>query len=201
MRVAILDSGLAPGMAVAAREFCEPGALSDHGDKVAALVREAAPQVDLLDGRVFGERLQTSVEQVAEALDWAVGQGAGIINLSLGLREDRARLRLAIEAALAAGVVIVAPAPARGGPVYPSAYAGVIAVTGDARCGDHDFSWLGEAHVDFGACPRPLTGPVGIGGASFAAARVTGALARLAGSGDLVEQLRASCRFTGRERR
>lgn len=200
MRVAILDSGLLPGEAVAVCNFTASDAPHDHGRRVAALVRAAAPDAALIDARLFGDHLVTTPELVAEALLWARHEGAEIVNLSLGLAQDRPFLAAAIARLLADGVVIVAPAPARGAAVYPAAYPGVIAVTGDARCGPGEFSALDEMGIDFGACPRPLEGPPTLGGASFAAARVTGALARLGGA-DAVARLRAACRFRGRERR
>src|SRR5690606_7981122 len=103
-------------------------------------------------------------------------------------------------------VILVAPVPARGGPVYPAAYAGMIRVTGDARCGPADFTWLGEDGVDLAACARPPEAGDG-GGASLAAAAVTGALAAALTEGvlptrtALMAHLQSRCRFMGRERR
>ena len=72
-------------------------------------------------------------------------------------------------------MVLVAAAPARGGPVYPAGYPGVLRVCGDARCGPGEWSHLATAQADFGACPD---GPDGRpGGASLAAARFSALLA------------------------
>lgn len=208
VRVAVIDSGIDadfPGP-VAARSVFAPGVdVLSHGGVVARIIARLAPAAVFLDGRVFGDRLGTSAVAVASAIAWAVDNEAHVINLSLGLRESRTVLADAVAAALTAGVILVAPAPARGGPVYPAAYAGVIRATGDARCGPGDFTWLGEDSVDLAACVRPPE--AGGGGASLAAAAVSGALAAALAQGiaptraALLAHLQSRCRFTGRERR
>ena len=102
--------------------------------------------------------------------------------------------------ALAAGLILIASTPARGAPVYPAAYPGVLRVTGDARCGPGELSALGVP-ADYGACVRDVDGSPG--GASLAAAHVTGLLAaglEVAGS-DAAAVLGRAVRFRGRERR
>lgn len=201
-RVALLDSGFDDPAPAARRIFVEGDGKLDHGRALAAAIRDAAPEAALLDGRIFGDSLATRVSAVAAAIRWAVGEGAKIINLSLGLRDDREDLRNAVAEAVAAGVLVVAAAPARGGPVYPAGYPGVIRATGDARCGVDDLSWINDAAADFGASPAPLPAFPRVAGASMAAARVAGALAALASdNADPVAALRDRCRFTGRERR
>jgi hypothetical protein len=98
-------------------------------------------------------------------------------------------------------MIVVASVPARGAMVYPGGYAGVIRVSGDARCAPGEISALGGDPADYGACPKDMDGR--LGGASFAAAHVTGLLAsRLSESDqdprDLLDRL---ARFQGRERR
>ena len=51
----------------------------------------------------------------------------------------------ACAALLGQGAVLVAAHPARGAPCFPAAYPGVIAATGDARCGWQELSQLGPA--------------------------------------------------------
>jgi hypothetical protein len=77
----------------------------------------------------------------------------------------------------------------------------VLRVTGDARCAPGEVSALGGAPADYGACPRDLEGASG--GASIAAAHVTGLLARglARGDADAAEILGRAVRFLGRERR
>lgn len=212
IRVALLDSGFDHPAPVARQNFARqnfagPDLASEtpkplHGSALAAIIAEAAPAAQLLDARIFGDGLVTQVSAVVQALDWAVAMGADIINLSLGLREDRAELHAAVTRAVAAGVLMVAAVPARGGPVYPGHYAKVIRATGDARCAPGDLSWIGDEAADFGASPAPMGAYPQVAGASVAATRVTGALAALAADHrDPCAALRARCRFTGRERR
>jgi hypothetical protein len=151
--------------------------------------------------QVFDARQRTTPELVAAGLDWLRDEGARIVNMSFGLHHDRAVLRHAIVTAQAAGMILVASAPARGAMVYPGGYAGVIRVSGDARCGPDEISALGGDPADYGACPHDADGR--LGGASFAAAHVTGLLAsHLSKTGceprALLDRL---ARFHGRERR
>lgn len=202
IRVALLDSGFTDPAPAARQDFVPVTGTLAHGAALAAIIAEAAPAAQLLDGRIFGVGLATSVSAVVAALDWAVAAGVDLINLSLGLREDRAELRVAVGRAIDAGILVVAAVPARGGPVYPGHYAGVIRATGDARCAINDFSWIGDSAADFGACPAALETYPEVAGASVAAARVAGALAALAADhADPRAALRARCRFKGRERR
>lgn len=189
LRVGVIDSGpgpkdrlgdarafMADGSAVAAR----PDRLG-HGTAVAAMIRRACPGAAIIHAQVFDDRPVTSAFRVAAALRWFAAMGDArpeVICMSLGLAADRTPLRLACEALVTSGAVLVAAYPARGAPCYPAAYPGVIAATGDARCGWGDLSQLGPAL--FGAwCNSPEHAPPGMGGASLGAARVAGHLAAI----------------------
>lgn len=254
VRVAVIDSGIDPaalgrrpgalpsvrfagaagnpgGATVSELPVCELPPAPDrlgHGTAVARLILAAAPDVELLSAQVFADGGAVSAAAVAAAIDWAVAHGADLINLSLGLREDRWALRHACTSASAsaAGVLLVASAPARGGAVYPAAYPGVVAVTGDARCAEGEWSLLAEpaaarvsAFADLfdaqvGACPNGLPWAASrpaSGGASYAAARICGLAARwlpgasaAASTGSLrdrfIDHLAAGAAYRGRER-
>jgi hypothetical protein len=122
-----------------------------HGSRIAELLLSGRP-VELLLGQVFTALGPTSGAAVAAAIDWAVERRAGLIHLSLGLAGDRAVLRTAVQHAIDAGCIIVAAMPARGAPVYPAAYPGVVRATGDARCASDELSALRPWF--FGGCPR-----------------------------------------------
>ena len=217
IRVGIADSGVdgvAATHVIARKDFVDhatSGSLEDtsrdlagHGSALAAVIA-ATGEVELLDARIFDASLRTSAVRAAAAIDWLVEQGARIINLSFGLHEDRCALREACARAIEAGVLIVASAPARGAPVFPAAYPGVLRATGDARCADEEISWLGSAQADAGGMPRTPCGRVA--GASAGCAHVCAALTRLmtrqpeAGRVALAEELRRSARYNGPERR
>ncbi|PYB78228.1 peptidase S8 and S53 subtilisin kexin sedolisin [Pseudomonas sp. LB-090624] len=188
LRVGVIDSGCSPEQAgdlLDARRFwLEGGQLRDgemhadqlgHGSAVlASLQREAGP-VRLLMAQVFSAQPSTSALQVAAALLWLVEAGATLVNLSLGLQQDRPVLHQACAEALAAGVLLCAASPAQGGPVYPASYPGVIRVTGDARCAPGQWSWLGTQQADFGS----YVGAGGRAGASLGCAALSGRVAAL----------------------
>jgi hypothetical protein len=205
--VGLLDSGVDAALAghvLAAASFTagEPGAVpSGHGTALARVILHHAPEARLLVAQAFGPDLRAAPADVAAALGWLASRGARVVNLSIGLREDREVLRAAVAGALAAELILVAATPARGGPVYPAAYPGVLRVTGDARCGPGDLSRLGGMPADYGACPKDLDGSPR--GASCATAHVTGMLASAIGRGETEPRaiLDALARHHGRERR
>ena len=217
IRVGIADSGVnaTAGVNVVARaDFLAAATLpspvedsrdpAGHGSALAAVIA-AAGEVELLDARIFDASLRTSAAQAAAAIDWLVSQGARILNLSFGLREDRAVLREACARAVDAGVLIVASAPARGDPVSPSSYPGVLRATGDGRCAAGEISWLGTAQADAGGAPRTPCDRVA--GASAGCAHVCAALAQFmtlqprAARDAVLDALRRNARYQGPERR
>jgi hypothetical protein len=171
-----------------------------HGSRVAGLLISGR-RVELLLGQVFTTQGPTSGAAVAAAIDWAAERRVGLIHLSLGLGSDRAVLRVAVERAIDAGCIIVAAMPARGAPVYPAAYAGVIRATGDARCAPHELSHLGPWF--FGGCPRLAVADRARGGASIGAAWVTHAILQEAtlAAPAAVDALTARAKYLGPERR
>ncbi|MFA6313336.1 MAG: S8 family serine peptidase [Sterolibacterium sp.] len=217
--VGVVDSGVAaggpPGI-VAMRAFApddgqgvrssEPGEdLLGHGSRIAGLLLEQGGDIGLLVAQVFAATQTSSPQRVAAAIAWLVASGAALINMSVGVRRADAGLRLACERASAAGVILVASAPAQGAPVFPAAHPQCIAVSGDARCAEAEISWLDGANADFGAHPFASAGDARSGGASYAAARLSARIARLLSQGTaphaIRPALRAQCRYHGPERR
>lgn len=217
--VGLLDSGaaadLAPSIRAAAafrvgddgtvvREEPRPDAIG-HGSSVLRTLLAAAPTARVLVAQVFHGALAAPPAAVADGLRWLVAQDARVVNMSFGLAADRSVLRSACGAACRAGVVLFAAAPARGAPVFPAAYAGVVAVSGDARCAPGEVSTLDATAERFGAHPRTADGAVA--GASAAVPWVAGlAAARLAAAPysdreGVVRHLESIARYRGRERR
>lgn len=157
-RIGLVDSGFSPaqqGRVADARAFVldaagkvqpQPAGADrlGHGSAMLAVIAEAAPAAQFCVAQVFGETGSTSSAQIAAAIDWLLGCGVRLINLSLGVRQDYPGLKEACERALAAGVVLVAASPPMGERVFPAAYPGVMAATGDGRCQPGQWSWLGE---------------------------------------------------------
>ncbi|WP_343573430.1 S8 family serine peptidase [Pseudomonas sp.] len=216
VRIGVVDSGHADGQAnfvVGGRRFC----LSDdgldelplthdrlgHGSAVCEAILARAPEARLCVAQVFDERGVTSPLQLAAALRWLGEQGVRVINLSLGVRQDRPILHDAVADLVAAGVLVCASSPARGEPVYPASYPGVIRVTGDARCREREWSWLDSSQADFGAA----VSVAGRSGASLGCAAFTGHLASMLterpelSNLELIEQMRERAPYHGIERK
>jgi len=181
--------------------------VGNHGTAIATIIVALAPQASLYDARVFPEKGLATPAALAHGLDWLVEQDVELVNVSLGLRDDRDVLRTACARAAERGLLLIAAAPAQGPAIYPSAYPGVIRVTGDARCAPRDYAWLDTQQATFGACVGTMDHAPGRpgGGASYAVAHVTGELARLRTTGvtadGLVSQLRSQCAYFGPEKR
>ncbi len=218
VRLGLVDSGVSQGQAEyvsAGRCFLSGGMTASgpdrlgHGTAVVDIIRHYAPMVTLYNARVFDDRGVATAARVAAAIDWLVQEKTDVINLSLGLQQDRDILRAACLRAVTAGIILVAASPARGQVTYPAAYDGVIRATGDARCNPGEISFLASPQADFGACPRainqPPDQPVRTGGASLGAAHISGQLAAhlLAGGEGLLvrEWLVSRARYIHNERR
>ena len=218
VKVGIVDSGVSPtqratlagcvGIAAGAAGIERAVAHDDavgHGTAVAQIIMAEAPHAQLVSAQTFAGLRQADAACVASAIDWCIEQRVRVVNLSLGLATDEAVLRAACRAAVAHGAIVVAAFPARGGSVYPAAYPGVLAVSGDARCGPGTWSVIEERRL-YGAAPYAADG-LTLGGASYAAARLSGRAARFlaswptAGADDFRHWLEAGAAFRGRERR
>ncbi len=164
LRIGIVDSGHGPNQSavIAGRRFqlsddgLDEGPLQadslGHGSAMLAAISQRAPAAQFCVAQVFDGRGVTSALQIATAIDWLIACKVRLINLSLGLRQDRELLRHACGAAQEAGILLCASSPAQGAAVYPASYPGVVRVTGDARCLAEQWSWLDSAQADFGAC-------------------------------------------------
>lgn len=216
LRVGLIDSGVARHATATGRSFLpapDGGVFTEdafpdrlgHGSALAGVLLAAVPDMALYNAQVFTGKLTCSATQVAAALCWLLEQRVQLVNMSFGLREDRPVLRATCERALDAGVILVAAAPARGDPVFPASYAGVIRATGDARCSHDEISHLDTRQADFGG--NVCVGEAGVAGASVGCANVAARVARcLAKSpGASIEQVRVwlSCMasYRGPERR
>ena len=213
IRVGILDAGVRSTSVAASASFLDeesqdiaPPSASEHGSKIATIIRANASSAELLDARAFATGTPSTPARIAEAIDWLVEQNAHVINMSFGLENDREVLSAAVERAQAAGVLCVASRPAQGVEVFPASYDGVVSVSGDARCSAGEFSLLQAGpNWHFGAAnggPSHRAHQRGHG-ASFACAHASGALAQLLGNGlaheDLLTRFADHCYWTGIE--
>ncbi len=147
-RVAVLDTGVDcahPDLAGA----CLPGHNSldprlppsdgqGHGTHVAAIIAGrlnwsgavgVAPEASLIPVKVLNSSGSGKVSEIIDGIEWAVANGADIINMSLGAKKFYEAQAKAVKAARDAGVtVICAAGNDGGGVVYPAAYEGALAV-------------------------------------------------------------------------
>jgi Subtilase family len=176
-----------------------------HGSSMARTILAAAPAAAIVNAQVFHDSITAPPAAIAAALGWVVEQGARVVTLSFGVRQDREVLRLACEAARAAGAILLGASPARGSRVFPASYPGVIRVSGDARCAADEVSLLASGQADFGACPATIDGRVR--GASAATAWLTGKVAAFLaerpgpGAARIERFLESIARYHGPERR
>lgn len=177
-KVAVLDSGVAsdnPDIApkvVARANFSSSATRAGdpvaedyygHGTHVAGNVAATGnntigvagvcPGCTILAGKVLNDSGVGSSSSLASGIDWAVSNGAKVINMSLGVRASRT-LEAAVNNAWNKGVVLVAAAGNGGNQtkIYPGAYPNVIAVgatdNNDAKA---SFSTYGASWVDIAA--------------------------------------------------
>lgn len=165
-----------------------PGLGWGHGTHVSGVIARMAPAAHILPVRVLDSQGWGNTFILAYAIDWAVAQGADVINLSLGTPFDSQLLRESVAQALAQGVVIVAAAGNSGDSAlsYPAAYPGVVTVTavdgGDVKPNFASFgAWVDVAAPGVGITSTVI-GPDGSGyagwtGTSMATSFVSGAAA------------------------
>ena len=217
--VGLLDSQLSHELApqvTEARSFDSDGTVvvkrntssedcSGHGTTLARVILEHAPRAKIAHAQVFSSSGMTTAAAAAAGLNWVVKRGVRLVNMSFGLRQDRDVLRKACRHALESEVILVGSTPARGQPVFPSYYPGVIRITGDARCAPSEISDLDRLQADFGACCRAQGSP--IAGASLASAHASGILAAFLArspsstTDDACAYLRECAVYHGSERR
>jgi uncharacterized NAD-dependent epimerase/dehydratase family protein len=205
LRVAIADTGIDPAhpdlarVAAGVRFALDEGGgvqRSDdwrdtlgHGTACAGIVsRGISSRIALLALRVVSGERGSGPLALAEAIGWAVAEGARVINVSLGAEvwkdESAERLELACREAAARGVVIVAAAGPEGKQPLPAILPEVIAV-GSAFCPSDVLYAAEEGHVELlarGDLQRVAWldgGTVLAQGTSFAAAQVTRAVCKL----------------------
>ncbi|WP_258805136.1 S8 family serine peptidase [Pseudarthrobacter sp. NS4] len=172
IRVAVLDSGVAndnPDIhpkVVAHANFTNGETGDDnygHGTHVSGIVAATkdnavgvagtCPGCSILDGKVLNDSGVGSSSSLSNGINWAMNNGAKVINMSLGVRSSRT-LESAVNNAWNKGAVLVAAAGNGGNQtkIYPGAYANVIAVAAtDNNDAKASFSTYGASWVDLAA--------------------------------------------------
>ncbi|WP_229507898.1 S8 family serine peptidase [Massilia sp. Dwa41.01b] len=201
VHIAVIDSGVdashpdLAGQLVLRRNFVDdvPDAAETHGTAVAGVIGAqtgngvgiagVAPGARIMALRACWEQARQPARcnsfTLGKAINFALENGARIINLSLGGPPDRL-LQSLLDAALARGVIVVGAAdPQRADGGFPAAHPGVIAV---GRGGERRLplsTMLYAPGTDIPSC-MPGTRWGVVSGSSYAAAHVAGLSALLA---------------------
>lgn len=198
VRVAVVDSGIAPG-------HPHVGDIGDgvslvvdvpdtldrvgHGTAVAAAIRDKAPDVVLIPVKIFHRALTTDARALVSAIRWATDHGCHIVNLSLGTSNmgHEAMLTDAVAYAARHGTRVVSAFESDDIRWLPGSLPGAVGVVGDAVV-DRD-ELLGAPDTPFADSPvvasiypRPIPGVPrerNLSGISFAVANASGFLARM----------------------
>jgi subtilisin family serine protease len=124
-----------------------------HGTAAAGIIHAIAPGADLVSVRILGPDLRGKGVAFLAALDWAIGRGASVVNLSLSSKSEAlfADFHALADRAYFANTLLVSAANNVPGPSYPSLFAAVVSVAA------HDLRdpsvWFYNPHppVEFGA--------------------------------------------------
>ncbi|ETK37753.1 S8 family peptidase [Microbispora sp. ATCC PTA-5024] len=108
----------------------DQGDSAGHGTACAGIIRGLAPDCELVSVRVLGKNLRGSGGALVAALEWAVRERFGVVNLSLSTQRPafRDRLRELTDEAYFNGVTIVCAAHNRPVNSYPWRFPSVISV-------------------------------------------------------------------------
>jgi subtilisin family serine protease len=104
--------------------------VAGHGTACAGIVHAIAPGAELVSVRVLGPNNRAKGIAFAAALDWVIGQGIGVVNLSLSSRSDALYgvFHDLADRAYFANTLLVCAANNVPGPSYPSLFAAVVSV-------------------------------------------------------------------------
>jgi hypothetical protein len=183
-----------------------------HGTLVSEIVARSGARLTIAD--VFGvdanNRLIAPAAAIASAIDWLVGNGVRVINISIE-GPDNVVLAHVIKRALAADVAIVAAAGNSGpgaAPAFPAAYPGVIAVTAvdekgqvyrRANRGDYIAFAARGVHVASEYESSASKAAKTVSGTSFASPVVAAAIARKLGGAENLQDVIASLKRAARD--
>jgi len=165
----------------------EPVDAVGHGTACAGIIVSLAPRATLLSVRVLGADNRGKGVAFATGLQWAIEQGASIVNLSLSSRSESlyATLHDLVDRAYFANVLLVCAANNVAVASYPSLFAGVVSVAAhDVRDPDVWF-YNPRPPVEFGAYGLDVEvawkdgGRIVATGNSFAAPHIAGHAARI----------------------
>ena len=153
-----------------------------HGTACAGIVHSLAPAADIVSIRVLGPDNRGKGAAFAAGLEWAIDQGASVVNLSLSSKSDAMFpvFHELADAAYFANVLLVSAANNVPGPSYPSLFAAVVSVAAHDVADPWTWYYNPAPPVEFGAYGLDVDvawrdgGRILATGNSFAAPHVAG---------------------------
>jgi subtilisin family serine protease len=189
MRVAVLDTGVHPKHPHVPRILKGYNAIASgvpedwydrmgHGTAVAGAIVSHAPEAEILAVKIFERGLRTNLDTILRGVEWALGEGAEVLNLSLGTTNPAHAE--ALSGFVARGGLWVSAAYNEGIASLPGLLAGVVSVEADASLDRADWRELGVRRYAASPYPREIPGvprEKNLNGISFAVANVSGLIA------------------------
>jgi subtilisin len=139
----------------------EPAILDDpdaidavgHGTACAGIIHALAPAARLVSVRVLGPDNKGKGAAFAAGLEWAIDEGADVVNLSLSSKSEAlyAAFHELADAAYFANVLLVSAANNVPGPSYPSLFAAVVSVAAHDVADPWTWFYNPAPPVEFGA--------------------------------------------------
>jgi subtilisin len=152
-----------------------------HGTAAAGIIHAIAPGANLISIRVLGPDNRGKGEAFLAALDWAIGQGVSVANLSLSSKSEAlyADFHALADRAYFSNVLLVSAANNVPGPSYPSLFAAVVSVAAHDVRDPSVWFYNPEPPVEFGAYGVDVSvawrgGRSVVTGNSFAAPHIAG---------------------------
>ena len=170
--VAIIDSGVEPdhpavggrlirSMKVEVDDEGEPHVVEDeerldvvgHGTACAGIIHSLAPAAEIISVRVLGPDNRGKGVVFAAGLDWAIEQGASVVNLSLSSKSDAlfGIFHELADDAYFANVLLVSAANNVPGKSYPSLFSSVVSVAAHDVADAMTYYYNPAPPVEFGA--------------------------------------------------
>lgn len=112
-----------------------------HGTACIDIILQIAPSAEIIPIKVFNSRLETSIEIIVAAINYAVDYGVDLINLSLGTKLSEALYPLyyVCEKAKQKNIIIVSANANLDNNSYPAIFENVISVSSTHTEGKFDF--------------------------------------------------------------
>jgi subtilisin family serine protease len=156
--------------------------LVGHGTACAGIIHEIAPGAEIVSVGVLGADNRGKGVLFAAGLEWAIGQGVSIANLSLSSRSEAlfGTFHELADRAYFANVLLVSAANNVNVPSYPSLFAAVVSVAAHDASDPLTFFYNPRPPVEFGARGVDVDvawkggGRIAATGNSFAAPHIAG---------------------------